>query len=104
MNLNIIKIILAILFILCLFDMPYSYYMFVRLIGLTGFIYFAYTSEKKSFWYYLWIASAILINPIVKIPLGRLLWNIVDVIWAILILASIFIYNKDEENNLNIEE
>ncbi len=38
-----------------------------------------------------WLASAILINPIFKISLGREIWNVVDVIWAILLLASIFI-------------
>ena len=38
-----IKIILAILFFLCLADMPYGYYQFVRFAGLIGFVILAYT-------------------------------------------------------------
>ena len=36
-----------------------------------------------------WIGSAILINPFVKISLGREIWNLVDVFWAIVLLATI---------------
>jgi hypothetical protein len=69
--------------------------MLVRLVGMAGFIYFAYSSENRNFWYYLWIFSAILINPFIKIPLGRFLWNITDVTWAILLLISIFLKNMN---------
>jgi hypothetical protein len=49
---------------------------------------------------YFYIASAVLINPIFKIALGRELWNVVDVIWAVALLASLFFGKevKSEEN------
>lgn len=88
----IIKIILSILFLVCLLDMPYGYFQLVRFLGMVGFAILAYNNyQKHKAWFVLWLASAILINPIFKISLGRDIWNIVDVIWAILLTASIFI-------------
>ncbi len=47
--------------------------------------------QKNKIWFIIWLSSAILINPILKINLGRFLWNVIDVIWAIILIASIFI-------------
>jgi hypothetical protein len=68
---SILKIILAGLFIGCLFKMPYGYYQFVRFIGMFGFIYLGMQDEIRQEVKYFWLASALLINPIIKIPLGR---------------------------------
>ncbi|HOZ30599.1 MAG TPA: hypothetical protein PLL66_06745 [Bacteroidales bacterium] len=43
----IIKIVLSLLFLGCLFDMPYFYYQFVRVIGMTGFAILAYLDWKN---------------------------------------------------------
>jgi len=86
-----VKLILAILFLLCLLDMPYGYFQFVRFIGMAGFILLAYydsSNENKTIMI-LWICSAVLINPIIKVPLGRTIWNIADVIWAIFLLSTL---------------
>ena len=91
---KIVKIILAVLFLVCLIDMPYGYYMFVRLAGMIGFIYFAYLDKEKKLLLLFWIGSAILINPIFKISLGRELWNIVDVIWAVILFLDIIFFEK----------
>jgi hypothetical protein len=95
----LIKIILTILFIGCLFDMPYVYFQFVRIIGMTSFAVLAYFDHKREnkIWMIVWVCSALIINPIIKIPLGRMLWNVVDVIWVVLITIS-FLY-KDEQSN-----
>jgi len=92
---NIIKIVLSILFLGCLLDWEYGYFQFVRFLGMVGFAILAYQSNKREnqTLTVVWAASAILINPIFKIALGRELWNIVDVIWAILLIGSIF-YGK----------
>ena len=81
------KILLAIIFLLCLLDMPYGYYQLVRLIGMISFVYFAYEEKdsKGKLWMFFWIGSALLINPLLKISLGRELWNVVDVIWALIL-------------------
>lgn len=92
---NTLKIGLAILLLGCLADMPYGYYQLVRFCGMAGFAYLAFEDwEEKNSWAILFLLSAILINPIFKISLGRELWNVVDVIWAILLLVSI---RKEQE-------
>ena len=90
-----IRLVLALMLLLCLLDWSYGYYQLVRFLGMVGFAYLAYNDfNKNKMWSYIWIASAILINPIVKIALGRTIWNIVDVIWAVLLIASVIYQNR----------
>ena len=91
----VIKIILIILFLICLLDMPYGYYQFVRFIGMIGFGLLAFENyQKNQTWFVLWISSALLINPFFKIALGRDMWNIVDVTWVVLLVVSIFLNKR----------
>ena len=100
---NLIKISLAIIFLVCLFDMPYGYYQLIRFLGMIGFGILSYNQYKKNqIWFVIWASSVILINPIFKIALGRQIWNIVDVIWAILLITSILINNKTK--NIKYED
>jgi hypothetical protein len=88
---NQIKIGLIIAFILCLFDMPYGYFQLVRFTGMIGFGILAAGEKEKGnqTMFIIFALSAILINPIIKIPLGRTVWNVIDVIWAILLGLSL---------------
>ena len=90
---KLIKIILAILFFLCLADMPYGFYQFVRFVGLVGFGILAYqaNSTGKQNQVIIYIILAVLFQPFIKISLGRELWNIVDVIVAIALIISLFL-------------
>ena len=94
MNIKIIiKISLVLLFLGCLFKMPYNYFEIVRFLGMVGFGvlgYKAYLKGDENFTV-IWIASALLINPFFKIALGRTLWNIIDVIWVVIIFYSFFV-------------
>jgi hypothetical protein len=94
---NAIKIILAILFFLCLADMPYGYYQFVRFAGLIGFAILAYQANQQGRQTELIIYSglAFLFQPFFKIALGREMWNIVDVVVGIGLLLSIFMKPKE---------
>lgn len=87
---NQIKLILSVLLILCLFDMPYGYYQFVRLAAGISFAYFAYAAyeDKKQPKMLLYVGLALLFQPFFKIALGRELWNVVDVLLAIGLLTS----------------
>jgi hypothetical protein len=91
-NLNTIsKLLLSILLLLCLADMPYGYYQFVRYISTIAFVYFAYEDKSNGGkLFVVFIILAILFQPFIKISLGRVLWNIVDVIVAIGLLISLF--------------
>ena len=91
-----IKLILAILFFLCLFNMPYGYFQIVRFAALVGFAILAYNANeqghKKEVTIY--VCLAILYQPLIKIALGRVVWNVVDVIVGVGLIASIFIKPK----------
>lgn len=94
---KIIKVILVVLFVGCLFDMPYGYFQLIRFLGMAGFgILSFYEYKVNQGWFITWLASAILINPVFKISLGRAIWNIVDVTWVVLLIVSIFINQKEE--------
>lgn len=92
-----IKIVLAILFFLCLADMPYGYYQFVRFAGLIGFAILAYQANQqgRQTEIIIYCGLALLFQPFFKIALGRQMWNIVDVVVGIGLLISIFIKPKE---------
>ena len=47
---SILKIALALMSIICVFDMPYGYYQLYRVIALGGFIYLAYNDQESKEW------------------------------------------------------
>ncbi|MBN8707342.1 MAG: hypothetical protein J0L62_15830 [Bacteroidetes bacterium] len=96
---NAIKIILAILFFLCLADMPYGFYQIVRLFGLIGFAILAYQANQqgKQTEMIIYCGLALLFQPFFKIALGRQIWNIVDLIVGIGLLLSVFIKPKESQ-------
>lgn len=99
---KIIKIILAVLLLLCLLNMPYGYYQLVRYLCFVGFGYLAYaaSNQKQEQLMIVFIALAILFQPFFKIALGRIIWNIADVIVAIFLIIS-FLRDK---NKLMVEK
>jgi multisubunit Na+/H+ antiporter MnhB subunit len=94
-----LKIILAILFLLCLLDMPYGFYQFVRFAATVGFAYLAYSANEQNSKneMLIYIGLSILFQPFIKIALGRTIWNIVDLIVGIGLLISVFtVVNKSK--------
>ena len=92
-----IKIVLTILFLLCLLDMPYGYFQIVRFAGLLGFGLLAYQANenKQTEMTIIFIGLALLFQPFFKIALGRQIWNIVDMVVGIGLLMSIFMKPKE---------
>lgn len=85
-NMNpIIKLVIAVLLLLCLADMPYGFYELVRFAATAAFAYLSYDyfKSKKDGMGFLFAALALLFQPFFKIALGRTMWNIVDVLVAI---------------------
>ncbi len=93
---TLIKLILAVLFFVCLLDMPYGYYQLVRFAALIGFAILAYTANEQGqkTEAIVYVCLAILFQPLIKIALGREIWNVVDVLVGIGLIASIFIKRK----------
>lgn len=75
--------------------MPYGYFQFVRVAALISFAILAYhaSQENKNIEMIIFIGLAILFQPLIKIALGRQMWNIVDVVVAVGLIISIF-FNK----------
>lgn len=73
--------VIAAVLLLCLLDMPYGFYTLVRFIAVVSFCYFAYIAYQSGNEgrMILFIALAILFQPFFKFPLGREIWNIVDI-------------------------
>ena len=89
----IIKLILAVLLFLCLLDMPYGYYQLVRYLALIGFgiLAFKANEQDKKTELIIYGGLALLFQPFFKIALGRQIWNIVDVIIGIGLIASLIL-------------
>ena len=94
---HILKIGLSILFLICLFDMPYGYYQFVRFAGMLGFVLLAYFSyeQKRNVEVIIYVGLALLFQPFLKVALGRTIWNVVDVVVAIGLIGSFFIKRNE---------
>ena len=80
---------LAIALLLCIFPMPYDYYTLVRFASMIIFACFAiaFYNEKKTLFMVIAISLAILFQPLAKITLSKEMWNIIDVITAVALIA-----------------
>jgi hypothetical protein len=94
---KIVKIGLAVLLFICLLDMPYGYYQFVRVAATSVFVLFAIQSYnlKSNAMIIIYVILAILFQPFEKIALGREVWNILDVIVGVGLLLTA-LYKKTE--------
>lgn len=86
-----LKLILAIALLLCLASMPYGYYMLVRFFAtvMFGLIAYQYYQEKKENLMITFGVLAVLFQPLIKIPLGRTVWNVVDVVIAVVLIIQL---------------
>ena len=98
---SIIKIIVAVMLLVCLLPMPYGYYTLVRFVSTFTFAYFAYECFKSSRggWGFTFVSLAMLFQPFIKIALGRTMWNIVDVVVAV-VLVWMVVRSKSEEDDV----
>lgn len=80
--------------------MPYGYYQLVRFAALLGFSILAYTAYKQNqkTEAIIYVCLAILFQPLIKIALGRELWNVVDIIAGIGLIVSILAKGKKISN------
>ena len=94
-----IQITLALLLFICLTDMPYGYFQFVRFAALIVFGILAFEASGKGNQNKLLLygALALLFQPLFKISLGREIWNIIDVIVGVGLLISAFSGDTDKK-------
>ena len=86
-----LKQILIIALVLCLAPMPYGYYILVRYFAMIvfGLMTYQYYQEKKENLMITFGALAVLFQPFIKISLGRVVWNIVDIAIAVVLLVML---------------
>lgn len=82
------RIILAIALLLCLCNMPYGYYTLIRFACSIIFAVLAIDAKSKgtNTSMTIYIALALLFQPFFKIALGKDLWNILDIVTAIILV------------------
>lgn len=100
----LIKTIIILLLVGCLFDVPYGYFQFVRFGCCAGFVYLAkiYEDEKQHGSFLLCAAFVILFNPIFKIHFTRKVWNGIDIAVAALLLGWVLLEAlRRKENKIN---
>ena len=97
---NLIKIALSIMLIICLFHMPYGYYQLFRFSAMVGFAILAYYQyEKKNIPLVIgFLALALLFQPLLKVPMGRHSWIIIDVLVAVGLVVSVFRLKRRKSN------
>ena len=83
---------LAAVLLLCLAPMPYGYFTLVRILATVVFGIYAYRCflTKKEGLTWVFVTLALLFQPFAKVGLGRTVWNIIDVIVAIGLIALFF--------------
>jgi hypothetical protein len=93
---NLIKIALAVLLLICVIPLPYGYYQLIRFMAVVGFAILAYYEyERKNIPLVIVFAGLmILFQPLGKIPLGREVWNIVDMFVAAWLLVTVFVKKR----------
>jgi hypothetical protein len=97
---KVIKIVLAVMLILCLAPMPYDYYELVRFSSMLGFAILGYQSfkDKNEIFGIIFFGLVLIFQPFWKIKLGRDIWQIVDLIVAIGLIVSLFHKNIKTES------
>lgn len=86
-----IKITLVILLFLCVLNMPYGYYQFVRIACVLGFSLLAYESYKSNNdtnMAILYFFLVLVFQPFNTVGLNKTTWNLIDIIVSIGLLTS----------------
>ena len=81
--------------LLCLAPMPYGYFQLVRFVAMVAFgvMAYQYYACHKTIAATVFCVLALLFQPIYKIALGRVTWNVIDVAVAVL-LVGLFVLEK----------
>lgn len=95
-----IKVILILTLIVCLFKWSYGVYMLCRTIIAIGFGVLAYNANKEQrdnvIPYY--VILVVIFQPLIKIPFGRALWQVIDVV---VIIGLIYSMIKPKHKQIN---
>lgn len=82
---------MAVILFICLFDMPYGYYQFVRIAATAGFAYLSYSANKQNIDNEVipYIVLVMIFQPFATVYLSKITWNVIDVIVGVGLLATL---------------
>ena len=86
---------------------PYGYYILLRYVCFTVFLYLTYLAYENDKFNWIWIMgiSTLIYNPIIRIHLNREIWSIINVISIVIVLTSIFIFKPiHTEEKIEIDD
>lgn len=85
-----LAILCAALLLLAIAPLPYAYYQLLRVIiaGVAGLNAIHSQSSGRSTLGWMWIAVAILFNPVIPLIFGKGIWRVIDFLVALLFAAS----------------
>jgi hypothetical protein len=79
---NTIKGAITVILFLCLLDIPYEYYRFVRIACTIGFAYLTYYASKNNIDNEIipFVFLTLIFQPFATVELSKITWNVIDVI------------------------
>ena len=88
---EIVCIVLAFTLLICLFPLPYGFFVLIRLISTIVFGYLAYDFYQRGETIKCVVAALIvlLFQPFAKISFEREIWNVIDIIVALLLFGNV---------------
>ena len=88
---EIVSIVLAFTLLICLFPLPYGFFVLIRLISTIVFGYLAYDFYQRGETIKCVVAALIvlLFQPFAKISFEREIWNVIDIIVALLLFGNV---------------
>ena len=88
---EIVSIVLAFTLLICLFPLPYGFFVLIRLISTIVFGYLAYDFYQRGETAKCIVAALIvlLFQPFAKISFEREIWNVIDIIVALLLFGNV---------------
>ena len=84
-------------------DNPYGYYILLRWIccGIFAYLAFKAFNQEQESWVWILGITAAVYNPIIRVPLTREIWSVLNVITIGIAVASIFaIKARAQKNNM----
>ena len=78
----------AIILLLCVFPLPYGYFVVVRVVTtiISGYLAYNYYHENKKELALIFFIIAVLFQPLFKFALGQNIWLILDILVAIILI------------------
>lgn len=76
---------------------PYGYYILLRwvLCGAFSFLAVQAINQGKQGWLFVFGITALIYNPFLRVHLTREIWTVVNVVTIVLVVASIFVIEKN---------